>query len=71
MLDRNGQPLTADDGEPVVKGGNCTPESIPANIANTLSNILIGDVGSSIGTGTRAAIPGRMIAGKTGTAQRT
>jgi len=69
VLDRNGKPLMGDDGEPVVKGDNCTAESIPANIANTLSNILIGDVATPVGTGTRAAIPGRTIAGKTGTSQ--
>jgi membrane peptidoglycan carboxypeptidase len=69
VLDRNGEPLTQDDGEPVVKGDNCTPESIPASIANTLSNILVGDVATPAGTGTRAAIPGRTIAGKTGTSQ--
>ena len=69
VLDRNGEPLTTSGGAPVVPGDNCTAESIPANIANTLSNILVGDVGSSVGTGTRAAIPGRSIAGKTGTSQ--
>jgi membrane peptidoglycan carboxypeptidase len=69
VLDRNGKPLTADNGRPVVKDDNCTPESIPANIANTLSNILVGDVATPAGTGTRAAIPDRVIAGKTGTAQ--
>ncbi|SDF62436.1 Membrane carboxypeptidase (penicillin-binding protein) [Blastococcus aurantiacus] len=69
VLDRNGEPLTQDNGEPVVRGDNCTPESIPANIANTLSTILVGDVATPAGTGTRAAIPGRTIAGKTGTSQ--
>lgn len=69
VLDRNGKPLTRADGEPVVATDNCTPESIPAPIANTLSNILVGDVSTPAGTGTRAAIPGRSIAGKTGTSQ--
>jgi membrane peptidoglycan carboxypeptidase len=70
VLDRDGQPLTR-DGQPVVPaaGGNCTPESIPANVANTLANILVGDTARPEGTGTRAAIPGHQIAGKTGTAQ--
>jgi membrane peptidoglycan carboxypeptidase len=69
VLDRNGQPLTGDDGQPLVTGGNCTPEAIPANVANTLATILVGDTASPEGTGTRAAIPGHAIAGKTGTAQ--
>ena len=70
VLDRDGEPLTREDGEPVVQGDNCTVESIPANIANTLSTILVGDIATPAGTGTRAAIPGRVIAGKTGTAQK-
>ncbi|MGY1727209.1 transglycosylase domain-containing protein [Geodermatophilus sp. SYSU D01062] len=69
VLDRNGQPLTGDDGQPVVRGDRCTPDAIPANIADTLANILVGDTASPEGTGTRAAIPGHAIAGKTGTAQ--
>jgi membrane peptidoglycan carboxypeptidase len=66
---RDGQPLTDDDGQPLVRRDNCTPESIPANVANTLANILVGDTARPEGTGTNAAIPGRMIAGKTGTSQ--
>ncbi|MGY1738311.1 transglycosylase domain-containing protein [Geodermatophilus sp. SYSU D00684] len=69
VLDRNGEPLTGDDGRPVVRGDQCTPNAIPANIANTLANILVGDTANPEGTGTRAAIPGHAIAGKTGTAQ--
>ncbi|SNS93934.1 Membrane carboxypeptidase (penicillin-binding protein) [Geodermatophilus saharensis] len=69
VLDRNGQPLTGEDGQPLVKDDNCTPESIPPNIANTLATILIGDTSSPVGTGQRAGIPGRGVAGKTGTAQ--
>ncbi|PWW21699.1 membrane peptidoglycan carboxypeptidase [Geodermatophilus normandii] len=69
VLDRNGQPLTGDDGQPLVRDDNCTPESIPANVANTLANILVGDTASNVGTGQRANIPGHAIAGKTGTAQ--
>ncbi|SFP16177.1 Membrane carboxypeptidase (penicillin-binding protein) [Geodermatophilus dictyosporus] len=70
VLDRAGQPLTREDGQPVVTdGGNCTPNAIPPNVANTLANILVGDTASPEGTGTRAAIPGHAIAGKTGTSQ--
>ncbi len=70
VLDRAGQPLTR-DGQPVVPpaGSNCTPGAIPANVANTLATILVGDTATPAGTGTRAAIPGHQIAGKTGTAQ--
>ncbi len=71
VLDRNGEPLTGDDGRPlpIGDGSNCTQEAIPAPVANTLANILVGDISTNGGTGTRAAIPGRQIAGKTGTAQ--
>ncbi|TYP87088.1 transglycosylase domain-containing protein [Blastococcus xanthinilyticus] len=69
VLDRAGQPVTGPDGAPLVSGDNCTPEAVPAPIANTLANILVGDVATRAGTGTRAAIPGHQIAGKTGTAQ--
>ncbi|MGY1716958.1 transglycosylase domain-containing protein [Geodermatophilus sp. SYSU D01106] len=69
VLDRAGQPLTGDDGQPLVRGDNCTANAIPANVANTLSQILVGDVATPAGTGTRAAIAGHQIAGKTGTAQ--
>ena len=69
ILDRAGKPLTGDDGQPLLQGGNCTPNAVPAPIANTLSQILVGDVSRPEGTGTRAAIPGHDIAGKTGTSQ--
>src|SRR3712207_1356007 len=69
VRDRDGRPLTGDDGQPLVKDDNCTQESIPPNVANTLANILVGDTALPEGTGTRAAIPGRTIAGKTGTSQ--
>ena len=69
VLDRGGKPLTREDGTPVVTETDCTPEAVPTPIANTLSQILIGDVSTPAGTGTRAAIPGHEIAGKTGTSQ--
>jgi membrane peptidoglycan carboxypeptidase len=67
ILDVTGQPLRKDDGTPYDTGDHCTPNTIPAAVATTVDNILIGDVSSSIGTATRAAIPGHTIAGKTGT----
>jgi membrane peptidoglycan carboxypeptidase len=70
VLDRNGQPVTKDDGTPLVPADNCTPEAIPPGVATTLNQILVGDVSSPEGTGTRAAVPGHEIAGKTGTSQR-
>ncbi|WP_369132456.1 transglycosylase domain-containing protein [Modestobacter sp. I12A-02662] len=67
VLDRSGQPLTGDDGQPLVKNDNCTAEAIPPGVANTLANVLVDDVTS--GTGQRANVPGHQIAGKTGTSQ--
>lgn len=69
VLDRDGAPLKAADGSPMRIGPSCTRHAIPTAVATTLNQILLGDVGSSIGTGTRAAIPGYPIAGKTGTSQ--
>jgi membrane peptidoglycan carboxypeptidase len=69
VLDRTGAPLTAADGTPLPTGSSCTPDAVPPAVATTLNQILIGDTASSIGTGTRAAIPGHEIAGKTGTSQ--
>jgi membrane peptidoglycan carboxypeptidase len=69
VLDRTGAPLTGANGAPLNTGDTCVPGAMPPAVATTLNQILIGDVGSSIGTGTRAAIPGHTIAGKTGTSQ--
>jgi membrane peptidoglycan carboxypeptidase len=69
VLDRRGSPLTGADGAPLNTGDTCVAGAVPPAVATTLDQILVGDVASSIGTGTRAAIPGHTIAGKTGTSQ--
>ncbi|MGY1821559.1 penicillin-binding protein [Geodermatophilus sp. SYSU D00079] len=68
ILDRHGQPLTR-DGEPVVQDDNCTEGAVPTGVANTLNQMLRGDVepGHPGQTAERAYIPGHQIAGKTGT----
>jgi membrane peptidoglycan carboxypeptidase len=68
VLDASGQRLRV-DGKPVDVGDHCTPGAMPPAVATTINQILLGDVGLPIGTGTRAAIPGHDIAGKTGTSQ--
>ena len=71
ITDRNGKPVLGDDGQPLVKNDNCTPEAIPAGVATTMNQILRKDVepGYSGQTGERAYVPGHQIAGKTGTSQ--
>ncbi len=69
ILDREQRPLTGPDGAPIDTGPRCTPGAVPEAVATTLNRILVGDTASPIGTGTRAAIPGHEIAGKTGTSQ--
>jgi membrane peptidoglycan carboxypeptidase len=69
ILDSAGAPLTRPDGTPLPLGSSCTPGAVPPEVATTLNQILIGDTALPIGTGTRAAIPGHQIAGKTGTSQ--
>jgi membrane peptidoglycan carboxypeptidase len=73
ILDREGQPLTNDDGTPIVltPEQRCTPEAIPPGVATTLNQILRKDVepGFTGQTARRAYIPGHQIAGKTGTSQ--
>jgi len=69
VLDRTGHPLARADGSRVLPRKSCTPGALPPAVATTLSQILVGDTALPIGTGTRAAIPGHPIAGKTGTSQ--
>jgi membrane peptidoglycan carboxypeptidase len=69
VLDRTGHPLARSDGSRVVPRRSCTPGAVPPAVATTLGQILVGDTALPIGTGTRAAIPGHQIAGKTGTSQ--
>jgi len=71
IYDRNGQALLKDDGTPYLDTSNCTPESIPPGLATTLNQVLRKDVepGFSGQTAPGAYIPGRQIAGKTGTSQ--
>nr|WP_246324168.1 transglycosylase domain-containing protein [Petropleomorpha daqingensis] len=68
ILDATGKRLQV-DGRSVDVGDHCTPGAMPPAVATTLNQILTGDVGLPIGTGTRARIPGHQIAGKTGTSQ--
>ena len=72
VLDRNGKPLTKQDGSPlVVPGSNCKKDAIPRGVATTLNQMLRKDVepGFSGQTGSAAYVPGHQIAGKTGTSQ--
>src|SRR4051812_12677466 len=70
LLDRNGEDVRGEDGEPLVRD-RCTPEAIPPGVANTLNQMLRKDVepGNSGQTARRAYVPGHQIAGKTGTSQ--
>jgi membrane peptidoglycan carboxypeptidase len=67
VVDATGQPLKGANGQVIDTADHCTPNAIPAGIANTLSNMLVNVIQS--GTGTKAAIPGHIVAGKTGTTE--
>ncbi|MCF6737414.1 transglycosylase domain-containing protein [Blastococcus sp. KM273129] len=64
----NGEPLLAEDGQPVVRENDCE-QVIEPGIADTLNQMMIKDTapGNPLQTGARAYIPGHQIAGKTGT----
>jgi membrane peptidoglycan carboxypeptidase len=69
VIDAAGAPLAGVDGKPLNIRPACTTRAVPPAVATTLNQILVGDTALPIGTGTRAAIPGHQIAGKTGTSQ--
>jgi membrane peptidoglycan carboxypeptidase len=69
ILDAYKRPLTDAEGAVLDLTPRCTPGAVPEAVATTLNQILVGDTALPIGTGTRAAIPGHEIAGKTGTSQ--
>jgi membrane peptidoglycan carboxypeptidase len=69
VLDRDGRPLTREDGTPLGNGASCTPEVVSPQIATTVTQMMVGGSSLPYGTGRRAAIPGHQIATKTGTAQ--
>jgi membrane peptidoglycan carboxypeptidase len=69
ILDHTGAPLTDAEGVPLNLAPACTPGAVPEQVATTLNQILVGDTALPIGTGTRAAVRGHQIAGKTGTSQ--
>jgi membrane peptidoglycan carboxypeptidase len=69
ILDAAGKPVTKADGTPYDTGNHCTPNVIPAGLADTLNQMMRNDVepGHPLQTGPRAYIAGHQIAGKTGT----
>jgi membrane peptidoglycan carboxypeptidase len=71
ILDRTGEPLTREDGQPMSTGDTCHPDAVPSAVATTLTQMMRKDVepGYPGQTGAAAYVPGHQIAGKTGTAQ--
>ncbi|MEI4272488.1 transglycosylase domain-containing protein [Klenkia sp. LSe6-5] len=65
----DGSPATLPDGTVIDTGNSCNRGAIPSGVANTLNQMLRGDVepGHTGQTASRAYIPGHQIAGKTGT----
>ncbi|MCZ2858435.1 penicillin-binding protein [Blastococcus sp. VKM Ac-2987] len=70
VLDRDGQPLLGEDGQPL-GGPRCEGEVVAPGLAHTINQALRKDVepGNPGQTGRRAYVPGHEIAGKTGTTQ--
>ncbi len=68
VLDGSGRPAVGADGTPLATGDTCHPGALSPSVADTLANMLTGVVGPG-GTGRKAAVPGRQVAGKTGTTQ--
>ncbi len=71
IVNRSGDSLKNDEGEPIVPESTCTENAIPRGVATTLNQILRKDVepGFPGQTGSAAYVPGHQIAGKTGTSQ--
>ncbi|MCZ2813536.1 MULTISPECIES: transglycosylase domain-containing protein [unclassified Modestobacter] len=71
ITDRNGEPVTDEDGQPVVPGTQCE-QVVEPGLANTMNQMMRKDVepGNRMQTGANAYIPGHQIAGKTGTVNR-
>ncbi|WP_222192659.1 transglycosylase domain-containing protein [Modestobacter italicus] len=67
----DGQQVTGDDGQPLVKGDQCA-QVLEPGIANTLNQMMRKDVepGNRLQTGEAAYISGHQIAGKTGTVNK-
>ena len=70
VLRADGSPLTRANGTALDTATHCTPGALPAGVADTLAQVMRGDVESNIGTASRANIDGHEISGKTGTSEQ-